>query len=350
MRVSDLVVDFLEYCEIEKGHSQMTVQNYDLYLRRFLEFAGDITPAKITQDSISKFRLQLNRMKDKQDRTLGKKTQNYHLIALRSFLKYLARRNIKSLAPEKIELASIEERQVSFLEPGELTKLFEATNTEKNDLIRLRDRAILETLFSTGLRVSELVSLNQKNVNLDQGEFSITGKGGKSRVVFLSEAATARLKEYLNKRRDNSPALFIRHRAQKKADEDISQEFEEFSHLTPRTIQRIIQKYTTRAGIGKKVTPHVLRHSFATDLLRSGADLRSVQSMLGHTSVTTTQVYTHVTDKHLKEAHEKYHGKSEKKLEARNSKSETNSNYQNNNDKNKKSIKKEVADDAKASD
>ncbi len=323
MKVSELIVDFLEHCEIEKGHSQMTVQNYDLYLRRFLEFAGDITPGKIVPDLIRKFRLQLNRMKDKQGRTLGKKTQNYHLIALRSFLKYLAKRDIKSLAPEKIELASIDEKQISFLEPGELTKLFEATNIEKNDLIRLRDRAILETLFSTGLRVSELVGLRRKDINLEQGEFSITGKGGKSRVVFLSEAATARLKEYLDKRRDNSPALFIRHRVSKKVDEDISQEFEEFSHLTPRTIQRIIQKYTTIAGIGKKVTPHVLRHSFATDLLRSGADLRSVQSMLGHTSVTTTQVYTHITDKHLKEAHEKYHGKIKK---SNNKKQSTNNN------------------------
>lgn len=312
MKVSDLIIDFLEYCEIEKGHSQLTVQNYDHYLQRFLEFAGDTTPAKITPDLIRKFRLQLNRMKNEQGRTLGKKTQNYHLIALRSFLKYLAKRDIKSLTPEKIELADVEEKQISFLEPDELEKLFQATESEKNDLIRLRDRAILETLFSTGLRVSELINLKRKNVNIDRGEFTVSGKGGKNRIVFLSESAASRLKEYLNKRQDNSPALFVRHRLQQKAEEDISEEFEGFSHLTPRTIQRIIQKYTIRAGITKKVTPHVLRHSFATDLLRSGADLRSVQSMLGHSSVTTTQVYTHITDEYLKETHQKYHGKSKK--------------------------------------
>ena len=310
MKVADLILDFLEYCEIEKGHSQMTVRNYDLYLRRFLDFAGDITPAKITPDLIRKFRLQLNRMKDEQGRTLGKKTQNYHLIALRSFLKYLTKRDIKSLAPEKIELADTEERQISFLELEELTKLFQATESEKNELISLRDRAILEVLFSTGLRVSELVGLTRKNVNIERGEFTVLGKGGKSRIVFLSETAAARLKEYLNKRQDNSPALFVRHRLQQKAGEDISEEFEGFSHLTPRTIQRIIQKYATRAGITKKVTPHVLRHSYATDLLRSGADLRSVQALLGHSSVTTTQVYTHITDEHLKETYQKYHGKS----------------------------------------
>ncbi len=312
MKVSDLIVDFLEYCEIEKGHSQLTVQNYDHYLQRFLESTGDITPGQITSDLIRKFRLQLNRMEDEQGRTLGKKTQNYHLIALRSFLKYLAKRDIKTLAPEKIELADVEERQISFLEPDELEKLFQATDSEKNDLIRLRDRAILETLFSTGLRVSELVNLKRENVNIDRGEFTVTGKGGKNRIVFLSESAKNRIKEYLGKRQDNSPALFVRHRLQPKAEKDISEEFEGFSHLTPRTIQRIIQKYTTRAGITKKVTPHVLRHSFATDLLRSGADLRSVQSMLGHSSVTTTQVYTHITDEHLKETHQKYHGKSKK--------------------------------------
>jgi len=275
-----------------------------------LAFAGDLKPAKIDTDLVRKFRLWLNRKKDNLGRPLGRKTQNYHLIALRSFLKYLSKRDIKSLAPVKIELADIEERQVSFLEPEELERLFAATQSEKNDLIRLRDRAILETLFSTGLRVSELVNLKKESVNLEKSEFSVRGKGGKTRLIFVSQRAREHLKKYLDLRRDNSPALFVAQRLNQNSDHDISAEFETLAHLTPRTIQRIIIKYSRRAGITKKVTPHVLRHSFATDLLRSGADLRSVQALLGHSSVTTTQVYTHITDKHLKETYQKYHGKS----------------------------------------
>lgn len=309
MKLSDLIADFLEYCEIEKGHSQQTVQNYDHYLQRFLEFADDITPKKITPELIRQYRLHLNRMKDGKGNYLGKKTQNYHLIALRSFLKYLAKRDIPSLAPEKIELADIEDRQITFLEPDELDKLFSATDTEKNEIIRLRDRAMLETLFSTGIRVSELVNLKKENVNLERKEFSVVGKGGKSRIVFLSDSAVEHLKKYLEKRNDKFPALFIRHRTHIAPEKEIEED-ESFSHLTPRTIQRIVRKYAVRAGLTKPVTVHTLRHSFATDLLRSGADLRSVQALLGHSSVTTTQVYTHITDKHLKETYQKYHGKS----------------------------------------
>ncbi|HLC39077.1 MAG TPA: tyrosine-type recombinase/integrase [Patescibacteria group bacterium] len=315
MRLSDLIADFLEYCEIEKGHSEMTVQNYDHYLQRFMEFSKDITPSKITADLMRKYRLYLNRFKDEKGNYLQKKTQNYHLIALRSLLKYLAKRKIKSLSADQIELASIEEKEITFLEPEELEKLFQATQTEKNQIIGLRDRAILETLFSTGLRVSELVKLKKGNVNLKQGEFSILGKGGKGRVVFLSESARDWIKKYLDLRTDNSEALFVRHRFLEKKEKDISDEFESFAHLTPRTIQRIVRKYSIRAGITKPVTVHTLRHSFATDLLRSGADIRSVQAMLGHSSITTTQVYTHITDQHLKETHQKYHGKNKSKKE-----------------------------------
>ena len=315
MKLSDLIADFLEYCEIEKGHSQMTVQNYDHYLQRFLAFSKDITPAKISQDLVRNYRLYLNRFKDQKGQNLTKKTQNYHLIALRSFLKYLAKRDIKCLAPEKIELADTEDKEIVFLEPEELEKLFEAVGSEKNDLIRLRDRAILETLFSTGLRVSELVNLTKENVNIERGEFSITGKGGKTRVVFLSDSAKSWLNEYLKKRHDNSNVLFIRHGTAQREASGIEEEFDDFAHLTSRTIQRIVRKYAVRAGITKPVTVHSMRHSFATDLLRSGADLRSVQALLGHSSVSTTQIYTHITDKHLKETHEKYHGKSRKSQE-----------------------------------
>jgi len=305
-RLSDLIGDFLEYCEIEKGNSQMTVQNYDHYLQRFLTWAGDCKPEQINYEMIRKYRLHLNRLRDNLGNELKRKTQNYHVIALRVFLKYLAKRNIKTIPSEQIELGETEEREIQFLEPTEIQALFEATNSEKNNLIRLRDRAILEVLFSTGLRVSEIVKLRTDRVNVEKGEFTVRGKGGKSRVVFLSEAAKHWLREYSNARTDNFKALFVRHNPQK---ENIDQMMDHLHYLSPRTVQRIIIKYSNRAGIQKEVTPHVLRHSYATDLLRNGADLRSVQALLGHASVTTTQIYTHITDKHLKEIHHKFHGK-----------------------------------------
>lgn len=295
---------FLEYCEIEKGRSQLTLRNYQHYLERFLNFAQENKiedPKQIDLELIRKYRLYLNRLKDT---GVSKATQNYHLIALRNFLKYLATRDIKSLAAEKIELAKITEREINFLTAEEIERMMETTEPDKN-IINLRDRTILEILFSTGLRVSELVALNRDQVNLETNEFAVKGKGGKVRVVFLSEVAKEWLKKYLEKRHDNDPAIFIRHGRKKNL---MDEEKIANRRLTVRTIQRIIKYYAKKAGIMKKVTPHVLRHSFATDLLMSGADIRATQQLLGHSSITTTQIYTHVTDQHLKEVHQAFHG------------------------------------------
>jgi site-specific recombinase XerD len=244
--------------------------------------------------------LDLNRHKDSHGDTIGLKTQSYHLIALRAFLKFLSKQDIKSLAVEKIELPKTEEKEVNFLEPEEVAELFAAI-PDSGELAALRDRTILETLFATGLRVSELANLNRKDVNLKKGEFSVRGKGGKIRVVFLTDSATEWIKKYLNKRQDIDEALFAHHKGKK---DDL--------RLTPRSMERIIKHYATKAGITKKVTPHTLRHSFATAMLGEGADLRSVQALLGHSSITTTQRYTHVTDQHLKEIHKKFHPENKK--------------------------------------
>ncbi len=310
MTLSKLITDFLEYCEVEKGHSQLTIRNYDHYLVRFLEFAHDIPPEKIELELVRQYRLYLNRLEDGQGKSLKKVTQNYHIIALRAFLKYLAKRDIKTLAAEKLELADAESHSLVFLDIEEIERLLEAPNQEKNKILRARDKAILETLFSTGLRVSELVSLNREQVNSKRGEFSIRGKGDKIRVVFLSESAKNALEEYLNLRTDNFKPVFIRHGKNKGITDDLTGEN---LRLTSRTIQRIIKKYTMLAGIVKNVTPHTIRHSFATDLLISGADIRSVQSMLGHSSITTTQIYTHITNKQLREVHKAFHGRRRQK-------------------------------------
>src|SRR3989344_1721777 len=258
MDIVRLKTDFLEYLEIEKNRSQKTVENYDHYISRIFDFLKAKSPEDLTEEGIRKFRIDLNRSSDAHGKPLKKITQNYHIIALRSFLKYLVKRDIKAIAPDKLELAKQEDREVTFLEPKELERFLASPEDP-------RDRAILETLFSTGLRVSELVSLKRDEVDLDRGEFSVRGKGSKVRVVFLSATASAAIKTYLDKRTDIEPELFP---------------------LTPRTIQRIVRKYAIRAGIiGKKVSPHSLRHSYATDLLRNGADIRSVQAMLGHASV-----------------------------------------------------------------
>ena len=313
--LKDYLTDFLEYLEIEKNRSQQTVKNYDFYLRRFVSWLGEKKkPNDIEAENVRQYRLWLNRLVDVHGEPLKKNTQNYHLIALRSFLKYLAKRDVKTLAPEKIELMRMPDREVCFLEGGDLNRLLEAplTNAECrmqnaksiaiDGLIKYRDKAILELLFSTGLRVSELAKLKKDNVNLKKEEFTVIGKGRKSRVVFLSEQARYWLQKYLEKRTDANQFLFISHdkRSQKQDDEQ---------PLTPRSIQRLIQKYAKAAGITKPVTPHTLRHSFATDLLQNGADIRSVQTMLGHSSITTTQIYTHITDKELKNIYHKFHGK-----------------------------------------
>ncbi len=296
--------EFLEYIELERGHSQLTIRNYESYLSKFADFAEDYSVKsvdKIDLELIKKWRLALHR------RGLGVKTLNYYMIALRSFLKYLSKMDIKSLVPEKIELADTPERTINFLEEDELKRLIEAYGNKKGEN-ELRNRAILEVLFSTGLRVSELTGLNRDSVNLERGEFAITGKGGKRRVVFLSSEAKKWLGDYVKSRQDEDEALFVKQSKPKAKGEKDDQDR---ARLTSRQIERIVQGAAKRAGIVKQVTPHTIRHSFATDILRSGADLRSVQSLLGHSSVTTTQVYTHITDKHLREVHKKYHNKSE---------------------------------------
>jgi site-specific recombinase XerD len=302
MDLAKLTREFLEYLEIEKGRSLKTIENYERYLNTFLGFSKLKNPEKITDDSIREFRLWLNRkesgvIKDGRKENLKKRTQNYYLIALRAFLKYLMRRNIKSLPPERIELAKVAERSLDLISPEELKRLMEAPKGD--DLASFRDRAILELLFSTGLRVSELCSLSS-DIDLKADELSVRGKGDKVRVVFLSDRAKSVVKEYLSKRKDMSDALFVQMGK-------INKKSEEGSRLTSRSVERIVKRYAIKAGITKKVTPHVIRHSFATDLLKNGADLRSVQMLLGHANIGTTQIYTHITDKHLKEIHKKFH-------------------------------------------
>jgi site-specific recombinase XerD len=312
MTLQDCLNQYLEYLEIEKNRTQNTLQNYHFYMTRFLEWHGaDHTPESITADRVRAYRLWLNRLVDVHGEPLKKNTQNYHLIALRSFLRYLTKRDIPSLAPEKIELMSMPDREISVIDSHELDRLLEAPlqteakgSLEASPLIKHRDKAILELLFSTGLRVSELAKLKKEDINLEKDEFSVRGKGRKLRVVFLSATARHWLRQYLTLRKDMNPYLFISHdkRAKTRAEED------EFKPITPRTVQRLVKKYAKIAGITKPVTPHTLRHSFATDLLENGADIRSVQSLLGHSSITTTQVYTHITDKELRAVHKKFHG------------------------------------------
>ena len=302
MDIKTLKIQYLEHLEIEKNRSAKTLENYGRYLDRFLQFAKVSNPSGITEDLIRQYRLHLNRLKDNEGNTLKKVTQNYHIIALRNFLKYLAKRDIKCVPAEKVELGKQEDREVTFLEADELERLLKSP--EGNNLDSLRDRAVLGTLFSTGMRVSELCSLDRDKIDTTRGELSIRGKGGKIRVVFLSDDAKEDISKYLSKRSDIDEALFIRIPKSKTFSKNDN------LRLTPRSIQRIVGKYATKAGIvGKNVSPHTLRHSYATDLLRNGADIRSVQSMLGHSSVTTTQIYTHVTDKQLREVHKKFHNK-----------------------------------------
>jgi len=298
--ITDLKREFLEYLEIEKGRSLKTVENYDRYLIRFIKQSAVTHPADITEDSVRSYRLWLNRQDNKQRTggTLKKNTQNYHLIALRVFLKYLIRRKVSSLAPDTIELAKTPARNLDLVTGIELERLL--SSPDPKELKGLRDKAILELFFSTGLRVSELCSLNQDSLDLSREEFSVRGKGEKVRVVFLSPTAKDAIRAYLKGRKDMEEALFVGlSKINKNANE----------RLTPRSIERLVHYYATKAGISKKMTPHVLRHSFATDLLQNGADIRSVQMMLGHSSVSTTQIYTHVTDTHLKEVHKNFHAK-----------------------------------------
>jgi site-specific recombinase XerD len=296
-----LLTDFLEYLEIERSRSQKTIENYHHYLKRFLTWAKISDPKDITAELVRSYRLYLNRKTDEHGKELKKVTQNYHIIAIRSFLKYLSKRDIKSLAAEKIEVGKNPSHEIEFLDSDELDRLLQSANG--SDIKSLRDRAILELLFSAGLRVSELININRDQLNVSRQEFSVTGKGDKIRIVFISNTAKEALERYLNKRIDIDPALFVRFSKKKKT------ENEKTKRLTPRSIQRIVKFYAAKAGIVKDVHPHTLRHSFATDLLSNGADIRSVQTMLGHSSITTTQIYTHITNKQLKEIHKQFHGK-----------------------------------------
>lgn len=303
MKLDELKRQFLEYLEIERGRSVKTVENYDRYLDKFFAFAKVNDPKKLTEEQVREFRLWLNRQPGtKQGRRvepMKRRTQNYYLIALRAFLKYLRKRGIESLSPERIELAKVPERSLDLISSTELDRLMKAPDVSTET--GLRDKAILELLFSTGLRISELTNLSIDDVDLTRDEFSVRGKGDKVRVVFLSEAAKTAIKKYLKARKDMSDALFVQYGKNAKNADDL--------RLSPRSVQRLLKQYAARAGITRKVTPHVIRHSFATDLLSNGADLRSVQALLGHANIGTTQVYTHVTDKHLREVHKKFHGR-----------------------------------------
>ncbi len=296
--------EFLEYIEIEKGRAVKTVENYDHYLSRFLSFVKTDNPKDLNDALMREYRMWLNRQTTYNTRqttkeTLKKKTQNYYLIALRAFLKYLRKRNVDTIQPESIELAKVPDRHIDLITSLDLARLLAAP---KGDTVKdLRDKAILELLFSTGLRVSELCSL-PRDVDISRGEFSIRGKGEKIRVVFVSPAADAAIKKYLAKRKDMDDALFVQIGPGAGSGGGSL-------GLSRRSVERIVRERAIEAGIGKKVTPHGLRHMFATDLLQNGADIRSVQALLGHANISTTQVYTHVTDTHLKEIHKNFHGK-----------------------------------------
>ncbi len=312
LTVESLIQDFLEHVEVEMGRSKRTVENYGRYLNRFYEIAseiraeegkeGDLKAEDITPELLRKFRLRLNRYTNEiRDEGLCALTQGYHLIALRGFLKYLARREIKSLDPSLVDLPKAIRKQVTFLHYDEIEEILEVipNDTESG----LRDRAIIELLFSGGLRVSELINLDRDSINLERREFIVRGKGSKDRPIFISKAAADRVKDYLSVRHDSLPALFLNNSRHLQTVDNSGN----YRRLTARSVQRIIEKYVKMAGITKHVTPHTLRHSFATDLLMNGADIRSVQAMLGHSNIATTQIYTHVTDFHLREVHEKFH-------------------------------------------
>lgn len=293
---------FLEHVEIGKQQSLKTVENYHHYLSRFLDFIGDKAPEELALDDVHRYQLFLNRYVDEREHGLSVKTQNYHLVALRAFLKYLVRNDVQTLAPEKIDLKKVGDRVVDFLTRDEVERLFNAVDLTKKT--GFRDRAMLETLYSTGLRVSELCALNRDQVDLERAEFTVRGKGGKARIVFLSERCVEWLKRYLSERTDNWIPIFISYGRTR---EDESLGLGEKRRLTPYTVQTVVREASLRAGLSKKVTPHVLRHSFATELLHNGADIRAVQELLGHSSITTTQVYTHSTNPRLREVHRKFH-------------------------------------------
>lgn len=305
MYFSEALEDFIESIEVEGGRSKETARNYLLYLERFVEFSGDIKVSEITSELVRKYRLWLNRYENFNGQDLSTSTQSYHLIALRRFLTYLSKRDIQTLEPSKIELPKTTRAQVNFLHYDEIERML--NEIPEDSETGIRDRAIIELLFSSGLRVSELVKLNRNDVNTKRREFTVRGKGNKDRPIYISKNAASHIEKYLEERKDTLNPLFISYsRRNSKPSTDGN-----YRRLTPRSVQRIIDKYSKLAGITKHVTPHTMRHSFATDLLINGADLRSVQSLLGHANISTTQVYTHITDQHLKEIHEKFHSETE---------------------------------------
>jgi site-specific recombinase XerD len=317
-------MDFVEYVEVERGRARRTAENYHLYMERLVEFSNNTTVDKIDAELVRKYRLWLNRYVDAQGRELSRITQNYHLIALRSFLKYCSRREIPTLDAARVDLPKVSKKQVSFLTADEMARLLDAVDDSSTS--GLRDHAILELLFSGGLRVSELCNLNRDHINLKRREFTVRGKGQKDRPVFISTDAANALNNYLSSREDGFAPLFLNESRNKKQTEQNSytaktsaksikerKEAGESLRLTPRSIQRIVQNYARKAGITKHVSPHTLRHSFATDLLMNGADLRSVQSLLGHSNIATTQIYTHITDPHLRDVHEQFHSNLDKR-------------------------------------
>ncbi len=296
MNAETMKRQFLEYIEIERGRSVKTIENYDRYLTRYFTQMKIASVADITEENIREFRLWLNRQPGTMNGSMKRRTQNYYLIALRAYLKFLRKRGIECISPERIELAKLPERSLDLITPTELNRLMKAADGD--DEKSMRDRAMFELLFSTGLRVSELCALDS-DMDLTRDELSVRGKGDKVRVVFLSPTAKSAVSGYLKTRKDMGEGLFV----------NIAKGRERGERITPRSIERIIKVYAAKAGITKKVTPHVLRHSFATDLLSNGADIRSVQQLLGHASINTTQIYTHVTDSHLREIHKKFHGR-----------------------------------------
>ncbi len=309
MNIKNLLQDYLNYLEIEKNRSPKTRENYQRYLENFIDFAKIRTEKDISADKIRDFRLRLARLKTPKGENLKKNTQAYYIIALRNFLRYLVRRDFDVFSPDKIELPKIPNRQIEILEYNDLERLLESPKGP--DLRSLRDKAILEVLFSTGLRISELCSLN-RHLDIDRGEISVRGKGDKLRLVFLSERAKKAIKNYLEKRSDTEEALFVSLTKSPSTRSGQAKTPKVISRIIPRTIQRIVDFYSRKAGIPKKITPHQLRHQFATDLLIGGADLRSVQELLGHANISTTQIYTHLTNKELREVHRAFHGRRRK--------------------------------------
>ncbi|MGB5924542.1 MAG: site-specific tyrosine recombinase/integron integrase [Dehalococcoidia bacterium] len=307
MTLQSLIGEFLEYLEIEKGCSPLTIREYRHYLKRFYNWVAEDSPVieidGINLKLVRRYRLYLAHFRGGDGLPLKPVTQSYHIVALRAFLRYLlVQRDIPTLSPDKIELPKQGSRSITFLNLEQMERLLSSPKISNN--AGLRDKTILETLFSTGLRVSELVKLNRDQIDLERKEFGVKGKGNKLRVVFLSDTAAEWIQRYLRARKDHFKPLFIRHSG--KVD---TQKNGEEMRLTARSVERIVAKYAKRSGLPIDVTPHTLRHSFATDLLMSGADIRSVQEMLGHESIRTTQVYTHVTNRHLRDVHKTFHSR-----------------------------------------